>query len=67
MCSAEMKTKVDYEVRIHIDSRECEIMKAQCQCPAGKGPGAACKHLSALLYGIEYYGVTSTRNTVYFI
>lgn len=58
MCSAEMKRSVDYEVKLHINTRECEIIKAECQCPAGKGPNAACKHVSALLCGIEYYAVT---------
>lgn len=65
-CSAEMKNSVDYEVRIHINSRECEILKAECQCPAGIGPGAACKHVSAFLYGIEYYVVTGTLMPFYF-
>lgn len=58
ICSAEMKTSTDYEVKIHINSHQCEISKAQCQCPAGVGPGAACKHVSAVLFGIEFYVVT---------
>lgn len=64
--SAEMKLSVDYDVKIHINSNECAIMKAQCQCPAGVGPGAACKHVSAVLYAIEYYIVTgmTTQNVV---
>lgn len=57
-CCAEMKKSLEYDVNVHINVRECLIMKAQCQCPAGVGPGAACKHVSALLYAIEYYAVT---------
>lgn len=58
LCSAEMKKSVDYQVRIHMNSRDCEIMKTHCQCPAGSGFSAACKHVSALLYALEFYVVT---------
>ena len=58
LCSAEMKKDVDYDVKIHVNYRECEIMKSYCRCPAGKGFSAACKHVIALLYGLEYYAVT---------
>lgn len=57
-CCAEMKKSVEYDVNIHVNLSECAIIKSQCQCPAGIGPGAACKHVSALLYAIEYYAVT---------
>lgn len=58
LCSAEMKTSTDYEVKLQISCQSREIHKAQCQCPAGVGPVAACKHVSAVLYGVEYYIVT---------
>lgn len=41
-CCAEMKKTVKYDVNVHMDSLEHSIMKSQCQCPAGIGPGAAC-------------------------
>lgn len=52
ICSAEMKTSTDYEIKIHINSYQCDFLKAQCNCPAGIGPSAACKHVSAVLFGI---------------
>lgn len=58
LCSAEMKTSTDYEVKLGINCQSREILKAQCQCPAGVGPAAACKHVSAVLYGVEHYIVT---------
>ncbi|KAG4074882.1 hypothetical protein HA402_009307 [Bradysia odoriphaga] len=54
-----MRRTVDYNVKVHINNRQCEIMKAECECPAGVGPNAACKHVSALIYRIEYYAVTA--------
>lgn len=60
MSCAEMKKTKDYEVRAHINCLQCDIMKAQCQCPAGQGFSAACKHVSALMYAIEYYAVTGS-------
>lgn len=61
LCSAEMKTSQDYEVKIQIDYVLREVIWAQCQCPAGIGPLAACKHVSATLHGVEHYVVTGSR------
>lgn len=57
-CCAQMKKTVEYVVNVHVDLQDRIILKSQCQCPAGIGPNAACKHVSALLHGIEYFAVT---------
>lgn len=57
-CSAEQKKSTDYEIKVHLNCKERNIVKASCGCPAGIGPNAACKHVSALLYCVEHYGVT---------
>lgn len=61
LCSAEMKTSVDYEIKLQTNFQQREILMAQCDCPAGVGPSAACKHVSAVLHGIEYYIKTGER------
>ncbi|KAJ6649017.1 hypothetical protein Bhyg_04249 [Pseudolycoriella hygida] len=58
LCSAQMKKSIDYVIRLHLNTNECAIVKSQCKCPAGVGPSAACKHVSAVLFGLEYYAVT---------
>lgn len=59
-CSAETKTTVDYDIKIHLNNRERSINKTECKCPAGKGPRAACKHVGAFLFALEFYGITGT-------
>lgn len=61
-CSAETKTAVDYEVQIQLNYYERNTIKAECKCPAGKGPRAACKHVGALFFAIEYYGITGNSS-----
>ncbi|KAJ6647752.1 hypothetical protein Bhyg_02975 [Pseudolycoriella hygida] len=58
LCSAQLKKHVDYKVQIHLNKEKCAIMKTQCECPAGFGPSAACKHVGALIFAAEYYSVT---------
>lgn len=57
-CSAEKKKNVDYDVKIVLCSEKRCIIMASCQCPAGLGQNAACKHVSALAYAIEFYSLT---------
>lgn len=57
-CSAQTKKSVDYEINIHLNCKERSIVKASCKCPAGIGPNGACKHVGAVLYGIDYYAIT---------
>lgn len=59
-----MKTHTDYEVKLQIKFQKREILQAQCQCPAGVGPEATCKHVSAILFGIEFYIVTGNLTGV---
>lgn len=58
LCSAQMKKNVDYTVKIHLNSEKRSIIMASCECPAGKGQNAACKHVGALAYAVEFYGLT---------
>lgn len=53
-CQAQMKSGVSYIVDIEID---CDglVCEAQCECAAGMGPTAHCKHVSAVLYGLSIY------------
>lgn len=65
-CCAEMKKSVEYDVHIHVNNHDCLVMKSKCGCPAGMGPNAACKHVGALFYGIEFYAITGEFDTGYF-
>ncbi|ESO92474.1 hypothetical protein LOTGIDRAFT_176758, partial [Lottia gigantea] len=49
-CHAEMK-KVSYRIDIAIDI-DGTIVESQCECSAGMGPTAHCKHVCATLYAI---------------
>ncbi|XP_037041596.1 uncharacterized protein LOC119078358 isoform X2 [Bradysia coprophila] len=58
VCSAETKKSTDYAVRVHLNCKERTVIKANCECPAGSGKNASCKHVGAVLYGVEYFAVT---------
>ncbi|XP_014674679.1 PREDICTED: uncharacterized protein LOC106814834 [Priapulus caudatus] len=51
-----MKKMASYKVDICID-KEAVIEEGQCECGAGQGPTAHCKHIAAVLFGL-----TSFRN-----
>lgn len=53
MCSAQTSKNVDYLVQTLVHKKD--IIQASCQCAAGAGLNAACKHLAALFYCIEHY------------
>lgn len=55
-CSAQTKKRIDYGVKIHVS--KSGILKATCECPAGAGLSASCKHIAALACGVQYFGVT---------
>ena len=39
-----------------IDQNSYDITAASCNCPAGKGPSASCKHVGSLCYAlVEFY------------
>ncbi|KAL4709158.1 hypothetical protein ACJJTC_008086 [Scirpophaga incertulas] len=51
ICRKTMKN-LHYEVNIKIDEYG-SIEEAHCECPAGSGNGATCKHVAVLLLGLE--------------
>lgn len=52
--SAEMKKKQTYLCKIVFDEKS-DVMQANCECPAGTGWVAACKHISATINVIEHF------------
>lgn len=54
MVWAEMKKSVGYRVDIKLH-KEGVVMEAQCECGAGQGPTAHCKHVGCILYGLQLY------------
>ena len=46
-----MKKSVAYIVHMKID-KEGEILETQCECAAGMGPSACCKHVQAVMLAI---------------
>ncbi|XP_047039840.1 uncharacterized protein LOC124644478 [Helicoverpa zea] len=52
ICRKSMK-KLHYSVDIKFDEYG-NIMEAHCECPAGSGSNASCKHVAVLLFGIEH-------------
>ena len=59
-----------YDVELVVSRKEDVISKvewAKCACPAGKGPHASCKHLSALFYALEEFcqvGFSSNNRSI---
>jgi hypothetical protein len=51
---AEMKKAVTYRVDVCVDEHSV-IREAQCECGAGQGPSAHCKHVAAVLYGFHSF------------
>jgi hypothetical protein len=49
---AEMKKSVSYKIDIAVDVYRV-IVEAQCECGAGQGPTAHCKHVTCTLLGIQ--------------
>ena len=50
-CCAEMKKGVAYIVDIHI-RKDGLVVEGQCECAAGIGPYARCKHVIAILFAL---------------
>lgn len=57
-CCAEQKKSVEYEMKILITEKSCKILQASCSCPAGTGFFAACKHIGALCFSLEYFSIS---------
>jgi putative phage-type endonuclease len=61
-CHAEMRKGVSYTVDIQLDSRG-SVKETQCECAAGMGPAAHCKHVSTVLYGAVMFSKKLTIKT----
>ena len=53
-CLPEMKKNIVYNIELKLDTTG-DIIGGKCGCPAGAGPCATCKHVSALCYALEEY------------
>ena len=47
--NAEMRSKCSYNIKIAVEEETGEIVHSECECPAGKGPNATCKHVVGAL------------------
>jgi len=56
---AEMRKSVAYKVDVCIDSRGV-VVEAQCECGAGQGPSAHCKHVACVLYAAEQFATSGS-------
>lgn len=56
---AEMKKAGTYRVDISVDS-DGVIDEAQCECGAGQGPNAHCKHVATVLYAATLFKLNKT-------
>ena len=54
-CLPEMKKDTVYKIRMTLNHPSYEIDGAQCECKAGKGPKASCKHVGALCYAFAEF------------
>jgi len=56
--SAEMSKLLVYVVDIQLDKHGA-VIEAQCECAAGSGPGAHCKHVAVVLFALTktQYGI----------
>jgi len=61
-CKAQMKKSVAYAVDIAANSF-ANILESQCECAAGMGPTAHCKHVLALFIGLCEFSVTRSLVT----
>lgn len=51
---AEMRKSIAYRVDLSVD-KDGVVQQAQCECGAGQGPSAHCKHVAAVLYGVTNF------------
>ena len=57
--SAEMRNKA-YIIRIRVEAASGNILNSECDCPAGEGPTATCKHIVAMLLILVNFITTGT-------
>ncbi|KAL5019069.1 hypothetical protein ScPMuIL_004791 [Solemya velum] len=53
-CMAEMKKTVSYKIDAVVDM-DGSIIETQCECAAGMGPNAHCKHVCAVLFALYQF------------
>ena len=51
---AEMKKSTSYKADISLNT-DGIVQEAQCECGAGQGPNAHCKHMAAILFGLSEF------------
>jgi len=56
---AEMKKQTSYKVDVSLDEHGI-VSEAQCECGAGQGPTAHCKHVTTVLYALFRLRVDGT-------
>jgi len=61
-CRAEMRKTVSYNVDI-LTHTDANIIECQCECAAGMGPKANCKHVRAVLCGLCDFSSSKTLKT----
>ena len=54
-CLPEMRKDWVYNILMKLNNRSFEIRSTHCGCPAGRGPGASCKHIAAFCYALEEF------------
>jgi hypothetical protein len=59
---AEMKRTVKYKIDLSINSNGV-VVESQCECGAGQGPAAHCKHIVTVLYGLHRLSVDGSLLT----
>ena len=54
-CLPEMRKDRVYNILLRLKERSAAIQFAKCDCVAGKGPKASCKHIAAVCYALEEF------------
>lgn len=57
--AAEMKKNVVYNVDVSLDGNGV-VNECQCECGAGMGPEAHCKHVCVILFGLMQFTLTKS-------
>ena len=55
ICLPEMKKDRVYKLEVDITTTGSDVCRAQCNCPAGRGPHGSCKHIAATLFALENF------------
>lgn len=51
--------QVTYNYKIKLEKNTGTPVNSDCECPAGKGPSATCKHIAAVLLMLQHFHETS--------